>query len=199
MAHFESGELSQSRKTAMDVAELHEGNGAKGVASGNWIAAAGDLKSAGAARSFCNPTRETFWKGSREAGLLAIEQQLKSKFGRSVHLGREEGWACRECLLSRGQQLWREGEGSGLGAGEVPACTTTAARDGMPAHARTRWLTDQASSATIRTTPIDRLLAIADETMRSGFATRCDCYHMNEKIYDRACLRAVADGGSRWN
>jgi hypothetical protein len=41
----------------------------------------------------------------------------------------------------------------------------------------TRWLTDQASSATIRTTPIDRLLAIAVSSVDPDGTGFCDCSH----------------------
>jgi hypothetical protein len=61
--------------------------------------------------------------------------------------------------------MWREGEGSGIGAGEAPACTTTAARELMPEHAGAGWLTDQLSSVTIKATPRDRL-AIAGKIVR---------------------------------
>ena len=110
------------------------------------------------------------------------EQQLGSRCGCSLHAEEAEGWDCFECLLSAGQQLWREGEGSGLGAGDDPAGTTTAARDWTPEHAMTRWLTDQASSATIRATPIDRLLAIAAASLDPHGAGFSDCSHITKQF-----------------
>jgi hypothetical protein len=121
---------------------------------------------------------ETFWKGSRDAGFFAIEQQLKSRLACILQSGGEEGWAFSVCLLSRGQQLWCEEEGSGLGAGGDPAGTTTAARDGKPEHAITRWLTGQASNATIRTTPEDRLLVIAGAILNVAHRFFCDLSHI---------------------
>jgi hypothetical protein len=46
----------------------------------------------------------------------------------------------------------------------------------------TRWLTDQASSATIRTTPIDRLLAIAVCSMVPDGAGFCDSSHITKQF-----------------
>jgi len=46
----------------------------------------------------------------------------------------------------------------------------------------TRWLTDQASSATIRTTPIDRLLAIAVSSMDPHAAGFCDSSHITKQF-----------------
>jgi hypothetical protein len=140
-------------------------------------------------------TREVLWKGRRDCGFAAKEQQRKSALACSVHFGEEEGWACWESLPaldSLGQQLWREGEGSGLGAGGVPACATTAARDGMPEHAKTRRLTDHASSETIRSTPVDRLLVIAAESLLPGSASRCDCHHIAPNFF-----LAASRGASR--
>jgi len=184
VAHFEGGNLPQRRRIVVEMPEPQVGNGAGSPASRDPMGVAGDSRGVAVAdSSFCNSTWETFWKGSRDAGLLAIEQQRRSKLACSAQLGREEGWGCRECLVSKGQQLWREGEGSGLWAGEAPAGTTTAARDWMPVHAITRWLTDQASSATIRTTPIDRLLSIADGSVRSAPAFCCDSHHTGPKSF----------------
>src|SRR5215472_6468191 len=130
----------------------------------------------------CQSARGTIWKGWRDSLLEDREQQLGSRRGRSVHSEQGEGGDGFECLLSAGQQLWREGEGSGLGAGDDPAGTTTAARDWRPEHAMTRWLTDQASSATIRTTPIDRLLAIAVSSMDPHAAGFCDSSHITKQF-----------------
>lgn len=129
---------------------------------------------------------EDFWNGSGGWGFAAIEQQLRSRLACNAHFTGDEGWACRERLTSLGQQLWREGEGSGLGAGEDPAGTTTAARDGMPEHANTRRLTDHARSETVRTAPRDRLLVIAAESLRPRLASRCDCYHMGRNLFETA-------------
>jgi hypothetical protein len=126
-------------------------------------------------------TRDEFWNGTRDWGFAASEQQLKSMLACRAHFDEDEGWAGRESLPSLdslGQQLWREGEGSGLGAGRVPACATTAARDGMPEHARTRRLTDHARSETIRITPVDRLLVITGDSLCLGRVSRCDWHHM---------------------
>jgi hypothetical protein len=57
-----------------------------------------------------------------------MEQQFSASFWELQDKGIED-WKWRECCVSMGQQLWREGEGSGLEAGEAPAGTTTAARD----------------------------------------------------------------------
>jgi hypothetical protein len=90
----------------------------------------------------------------------------------------EEGWAAGESEFPLGQQMWRDGEGSGLTAGEAPACTTTAARECiMPEHANAGWLTDQPSSVTIKTTPSDRL-AITGKIMERKLAAGCDCGHI---------------------
>jgi len=91
--------------------------------------------------------------------LLEIEQQLRSRDLWRRQIGETEGWAISERIPSGGQQLWREGEGSGFWAGEAPAGTPTAAREYLPVHARSGWLTDtvQPKSATIKTTPRDRL------------------------------------------
>ena len=91
--------------------------------------------------------------------LLETEQQLRFCDLWRRHMGGTEGWATAERIPSGGQQLWREGEGSGLWAGEAPAGTPTAAREYLPVHAKSGWLTDtvQPRSATIRTTPTDRL------------------------------------------
>lgn len=138
------------------------------------------------AKRFDSGMREDFWNGSGGWGFAAREQQLRSRLACNAYFTGDEGWACRERLTSLGQQLWREGEGSGLGAGEDPAGTTTAARDGMPVHAWTRGLTDHARSETIRTTPMDRLLVIAVESLRLGPASRCDCYHMGTNFFETA-------------
>jgi len=121
------------------------------------------------------------------AGFAAMEQQFTTSFACWVQSEWGEGWGCWECVFSKGQQLWREGEGSGLGAGEAPAGTTTAARDWWPEHVITRWLTDHARSATIRTTPIDRLLAIAVTSLRFALFFCCDSHHMGTE-YSRALL-----------
>ena len=136
---------------------------------------------ASAADRVSSLTRDEFWNRKRDWGLPAREQQLKSILACCAHFDEGAGWAGRESLPSLGslgQQLWREGEGSGLGAGGVPACATTAARDGMPEHARTRRLTDHARSETIRITPVDRLLVIAGESLRLGRVSRSDWHHM---------------------
>jgi hypothetical protein len=49
----------------------------------------------------------------------------------------------------------------------------------------TRWLTDQASSATIRTTPIDRLLAIAVSSVDPAGAGFCDTSHTAKQFAKR--------------
>jgi len=131
--------------------------------------------------AFFSSTVEAFWKGMLCAGFAAIEQQFTTSFACGRQWAGEESWACWECFFSMGQQLWREGEGSGLGAGEVPAGTTTAARDWWPEHVITRWLTDHARSVTIRTTPVDRLLAIAVTSLRSAIFSCCDWHHMGRK------------------
>ena len=139
--------------------------------------------------------REELWNGRRDCGFAAGEQQLESMLARRAHLGGEERWAGRESLDSLGslgQQLWREGEGSGLGAGEAPAGATTAARDGMPEHAKTRRLTDHASSETIRNTPVDRLLVITANSLRLGPASRCDWHHIGRKFF--AAISAYRSG-----
>jgi hypothetical protein len=125
----------------------------------------------------CSLKREAFWNGNLEAGFFATEQQLKSGLACIWQSGWDEGFGFSACLLSRGQQLWREGEDSGLGAGGDPAGATTAARDGKPAHAATRWLTDQPSSATIRTTPVYRLLDIAVAILDAARGFICDWSH----------------------
>ena len=43
------------------------------------------------------------------------EQQLALRRDRSLHSEEDEGSDGFDCLLSGGQQLWREGEGSGWG------------------------------------------------------------------------------------
>jgi len=86
-------------------------------------------RSASAAIAIFSSTVGDFWKGMRKAGLAAIEQQFTTSFACNGQSGWDEGWGNWGCDLSIGQQLWREGEGSGLGAGEAPAGTTTAARD----------------------------------------------------------------------
>ena len=120
------------------------------------------------------------------------EQQLGSRRGRSLYSGEGEGGDGLERLLSGEQQLWREGEGSGLGAGDDPAGTTTAARDWRPEHAMTRWLTDQASSATIRTSPVDRLLVITMKSLLPGAANCCDSHHTGLGFRKLQCSRDVA-------
>ena len=75
-----------------------------GISFDDTIAAWSSLEAITAANG-SNSKRETFWNGSRDAGFLAIEQQLKSKLARILQSGREEGWAFSACLLSRGQQL----------------------------------------------------------------------------------------------
>lgn len=199
VAHRKRKSLFQRRKTFAVVPKCPVGNSEGSFASSDRMAAAGDSKSAAKAKSLCNSMRETFWKGSPDAGLFAIEQQLKSRFECSAHLGREEGWACWERLLSKGQQLWREGEGSGLGAGEAPAGTTTAARDWMPVHAMTRWLTDHTKSATIKTTPVDRLLDITRVSLRPRLASCCDFHHTAQKTSNDFYRRTFAACVSPWN
>ena len=49
-----------------------------GISSDETIAAWSSLEAITAANG-SNSRRETFWNGSRDAGFLAIEQQLKSK------------------------------------------------------------------------------------------------------------------------
>jgi len=188
IAHFDSGSLSQRRRTVVEVLKFQMGKGEGLRASSNCAAKAAESRDAGRAMSSCKSARE-IWNGRRGTGFLAIEQQLKSMVACSLHSGREEGRVCCACLLSRGQQLWREGEGSGLGAGEVPAGTTTAARDWMPVHAKTRWLTDQASSATIKTTPMDRLLVITMKSLLPGVVDCCDSHHTGLEFQ---CARDVA-------
>jgi len=140
----------------------------------------------------CQSARGTIWNGKRETALDASEQQLRSKRACSLHSELGKDWDCSECFFSTGQQLWREGEGSGLGAGGDPACATTAARDWRPEHAMTRWLTDQASSATIRTTPVDRLLAITRQSLRLPGARFCDWSHMGKLSAKRSGDAAIA-------
>jgi hypothetical protein len=52
----------------------------------------------------------------------------------------------------------------------------------MPGHAIARWLTDQVSSATIRTTPKDRLLAIAGTIVKGMSEDCCDWRHFENKF-----------------
>ncbi|HUL34545.1 MAG TPA: hypothetical protein VL128_11715 [Candidatus Eisenbacteria bacterium] len=131
----------------------------------------------------------------RKAEFAAGEQQLTPKLEGAGQSEWDEGWGARECRFSSGQQLWREGEGSGLGAGEAPAGATTAARDWRPEHAMTRWLTVQASSATIRTTPRDRLLAIAAATLHEKRLFFCDWHHTFRKYaQDNSRQRFAAEG-----
>ena len=93
-------------------------------------------------------------------------------------MGGTEGWATAERIPSGGQQLWREGEGSGLWAGEAPAGTPTAAREYLPVHAQSGWLTDtvQPRSVAIRTTPTDRL-ATARKILGEEKEGGCDLRH----------------------
>jgi hypothetical protein len=63
----------------------------------------------------------------------------------------------------------------------------------------TRWLTDQASSATIRTTPVDRLLAIAVCSLRRVLLFRSDWRHMGAKYRYELCRKGLAArGGGRF-
>ena len=93
-------------------------------------------------------------------------------------IGETEGWASAALTPSGGQQSRCEGEGSGLWAGEAPAGTPTAAREFMPVHAKSGWLTDTAQprSATIKTTPRDRL-AITGKIVGEEGKRGCDRRH----------------------
>ncbi len=187
--------LFQIRRTGCKLPGLSERSDTENCEERVSGAAAKVLSSMVAASMPFQSVEEAFWKGWRKARWSAIEQQLKSIFACILHSGWDEGWGALRCFFSRGQQLWREGEGSGLGAGEDPAGATTAARDRRPEHAMTRWLTDQASSATIRTTPVDRLLAIATRSLRRAPVFRSDWHHMGAKYSYELCRGVFAATG----
>lgn len=82
-------------------------------------------------------------------------------------LGDSEVCLAAEETFGAGQQLWREGEGSGLWAGEAPARTIAAAREFKSGQALPGRLTDHTSKVTIKTTPIDRL-SMTTQLCRAG-------------------------------
>jgi len=55
----------------------------------------------------------------------------------------------------------------------------------------TRWLTAQASSATIKTTPVDRLLAITTQSLRVPASSFCDWCHMGNASAKRCDCAAI--------
>lgn len=109
-------------------------------------------------------------------GLADSEQQSAPGLAWKEHLCEPGGVASR-VTFPAGQQLWRNGEGSG--AGEVAACTITAAREFMAGHAIAGRLADQASSVTIKTTPDDRL-AITGTIVKVQARARCDHGHAGQ-------------------
>jgi hypothetical protein len=108
--------------------------------------------------------------------LADSEQQLASGLVWKEHLCELDRVASR-VTFPAGQQLWRKGEGSG--AGEVAACTITAAHEFMAGHAIAGRLTDQASSVTIKTTPDDRL-TITGTIVKVQAQARCDHGHAEQ-------------------
>jgi hypothetical protein len=63
----------------------------------------------------------------------------------------------------------------------------------------TRWLTDQASSATIKTTPVDRLLAIAVRSLRRTPQFLSDWHHMGANYgYALGSVRVADTGGGKF-
>jgi hypothetical protein len=77
---FPIEEKVQSRRTVVEPLVKGMGTLAEnGVFSEKTIGARSSWRTITAANG-CNSKRETFWKGGRDAGWFAIEQQLKSKF-----------------------------------------------------------------------------------------------------------------------
>jgi hypothetical protein len=71
--------MIQSRRTVVEPLVIRMGTLAEiGVSFERMIAARSSSETKTAANG-CNSKPETLWKGSRDAGLFAIEQQLKSR------------------------------------------------------------------------------------------------------------------------